>query len=306
MFIVGAVLFLGTLMYTSSLVWMIKIDGLQGEAARKLTASLKVAGLTPGMTRRELLERKRAIEREMMLITPEAIWLGIAVDGVVAEVKVVPRKTAPPPTGPCDIVADSDGVVAKVVVIRGEAVVKEGDIVAQGDLLIQGIRWYTDLETGELRQEALTAGGVVEARVWRDIEVIEPKVVWQAAANPKSRVRYSLRRGERLWTVAQFGPVPAGNYFWERRRKRIYQGRNLSQTVELIKDIYYPVNWYKRQRSPEEVEQAALAEADLKSKQWLTEQPVTPSLTQWTDEGLFMRLVLTLETTRNIAKTVPR
>lgn len=306
MFIVGAVLFLGTLWFLSSLVLVIKIDGLSEEAAGKLLTSLKGAGLTPGMTRRELAERKRGIEREMMLITPEAVWLGISGKGVVAEVKVVPRKNAPVSEGPSDLVADGDGVITNVVVIQGEAMVKEGDVVAQGDLLIRGIRWYNDLETGEMHQEDLTAAGVVEARVWREIEVVEPKVIWQAAVHSKPRLQYSLRIGRRFWTMAQFGPAPGKNYFWERRRKRIYRGRNLDQAVEIIKDSYYPVSWRKRQRSPEEIRQAALAEAKLKRKQWPSEQPVGSSTVRWMDEGLFVRLVMTLETTRNIAKTVPR
>jgi predicted Zn-dependent peptidase len=45
--------------------------------------------------------------------------------------------------------------------------------------------------------------------------------------------------------VAQFGKRPTGNYFWERRYKRIYRGRNTLEVVELIKDEVHRFSNYE-------------------------------------------------------------
>ncbi len=305
MFLVGALLFVGLTMYLSTLVLFVRIEGFEGRHRDKLLEALQRAGLRPGMTRQELLNQKRRIEREMMLVTPEAVWLGISVKGVVAEVKAVPRKTPAAAAGPSDLVAATDGIVTKVVTIRGVPAVREGDTVARGDLLISGIRWHQDSETGAMVAEEIPAGGIVEARVWYDIEVIEPKIVWKPRLYNRQWTCYRLRWNDRWIPLFCFGKKPASHYFWERYVKRIYPGRNLGEGVELIKDIYRDVSWHQVRRSPEDVKRAALAETALKKKQ-LKNLIIERQMEAWTDEGLFVKLVTTLETTQDIAMAVPR
>ena len=87
MFWIGALVFLGLLIYLSSLIIFIKIEGFTGEDRQLLVANLAKLGLKPGVLRREFLLKKNLIEREIMIHTPGAVWLGISVQGVVAEVK---------------------------------------------------------------------------------------------------------------------------------------------------------------------------------------------------------------------------
>lgn len=305
MFLMGALLFVGLIMYLSSLVLFVKIDGFEDNRREKLLEALERAGLRPGMTRQELLSQKRRLEREMMLVTPEAVWLGISVKGVVAEIKAVPRKTPAAAAGPSDLVAGADGVVTKVVTIRGVPAVREGDTVARGDLLISGIRWHQDSETGAMVMEKVPAGGIVEARVWYDIEVLEPKIIWKPRLHRRQWTRYRLRWNGQWIPLVCFGKKPANNYFWVRGVKRIYRGRNLGQGVELIKDTYREVSWYQVRRTPEEIKRAALAESVLKKKQ-LKNLTIEREMEAWTDEGLFVKLITTLETTQDIATAVPR
>jgi len=305
MFLIGALLFIGLIMYLSSLVLFVRIEGFEERHRDKLLESLRRAGLRPGMTRQELLSQKRRMEREMMLVTPEAVWLGISVKGVVAEIKAVPRKTPALAAGPSDLVAAVDGVVTKVVTIRGVPAVREGDTVARGDLLISGIRWHQDSETGAMVTEEVPAGGIVEARVWYDIEVIEPKIIWKPRLDRQQWTCYRLRWNGRWIPLFCFGKKPANNYFWERSVKRIYRGRNHGQGVELIKDSFREVSWRQVRRSPEEIKRAALAETVLKKKQ-LKNLTIERQMEAWTDEGEFVKLITTLETTQDIAMAVPR
>lgn len=305
MLMIGAVLFLGVLGYLSTLVLWVNIDGLEGVEQRKLAAILEQVGLKPGISRRELLDKKRMFEREVMLLTSDAIWLGITSRGVVAQVKAVPRKTPLLPQAACDLVAAEDGVITRVAVIRGVAAVEEGATVAQGDRLITGVNWQTDPESGTVIQEEIAASGIVEARVWHEIEIIEPKVVWKAHTRRQQRVTYQLRVGEKVWKLGSWGAPIHGDYFWQRLRKRIYQGRNSSLNVEFIKNVYEEVRWQLVQRAPGEIKRTALAAAAIKQRE-LENLNFESQREAWSDDGSFVKLIVTLEAIKDIAKVAPR
>jgi similar to stage IV sporulation protein len=300
MFWIGALTFIVLLIYLSSFVFFIKVEGFAGQEQRILLTNLAKLGLKPGVLRQEILQRKSLIEREIMIHTPGAVWLGISIQGVVAEVKVIKRKNAPAPRGFCDIVAARDGVVSKMVVVRGMPVVKEGDTVARGDLLISGVEWLSDPEVGELFKREVSASGIVEAKVWHDLEVVEPKIIWHPNVKKAFFTEYKLRYGQKLWHLGSFGKKNYGNYYWSRWRRPIYQGRNPGDVVELIKDTWQTVNWRRVVRTRGEIEQAAMKEINQKLKK-LSILSGTTSIKTWSEEGNFLKLTLTCETMEDIS-----
>ncbi|HEY8463137.1 MAG TPA: sporulation protein YqfD [Bacillota bacterium] len=304
-FFIGALCFCLGLTYMSSFVWFIKLDGVAPRQKPGLLKVLQGAGLRCGIRRQELLTKKGLIEREALLRAPSAVWLGIGVKGVVAEVKVVPRKTAPAPVGPADMVAVADGLVTKIMVVRGVPLVKEGDVVMQGQLLISGTQWYNDLQSGASYKEEVTASGVVEAKVWHDLEIVEPKAVYRPVLSEKRYIKYQLRWGKQVWQLGAFGIKPQGDYFWQRHYKQLYRGRNPSEIVEITKDIYQKVTWKKVRRPLNEIRRSALAELERRRK--ILNYPAFDSRTlQWFNEGAFVKLQVTMEDRRDIAKVVPR
>jgi similar to stage IV sporulation protein len=305
LFFLGGLLFLAGLAYCSSLIWFIKLDGVSHGAKDRILAELHRAGLQPGEFRAVLLKKKNLMEREALLHLPQAVWLGINLRGVVAEVKIVTRKLPPPPARPADIVADSDGLVTKVVVIRGVPLVKEGETVIRGQMLISGTQWYNHQQTGEMYKEEVSASGVVEARVWNDLEVIEPKLVWQALRGKNRYVRYSLAWGRRLYCLGGLGNRPGRDYIWERSHKEIYRGRNPSEVVEFIKDTWEDVFWRQARRPVAAIQRAVYAELERKRKV-LDYPPLDHRAVIWSDEGLFLRARVTIEAIRDIAKLAPR
>jgi Putative stage IV sporulation protein YqfD. len=304
-FWLGACLFIIFLVYLSSLVFFIKITGFDDSQRKSLLANLAILGLKPGAPRREVLLRKNLIEREVMIHTPGAVWLGITVKGVVAEVKVVKRKSAPAPLQVCDIVAARDGVITKLVVVRGMPVVKEGDTVARGDLLISGVEWISDPETGDLIKHEVAGSGIVEAKVWYDLEAVEPRIIWRSETQRIFAREYRLRWGRRLWYLGSFGRKPSGNYYWVRWRRPIYQGRNPLKSVELIKDTWQAVKWRRVIRGRREIEMSAMAEINQKIKSLgsFGDSSFASALTTktWTEEGNFVKLTLTCEKITDIA-----
>jgi similar to stage IV sporulation protein len=305
LFCLGGLLCGACLLYLASLVLVVRIEGIPRRDQAHWLKILAEAGLRTGQPRRILLAKKNRIEQEALLRLTEAVWLGINLKGVVAEVKVVPRKAPPPSAGPADVVAAEDGLITKVIVIRGIPLVKEGDTVVGGQLLISGMIWYHDLPSGAAAREAVTAGGVVKAKTWYDLEVIEPKIVYQAKYGKTQRVRYRLRWGRRYWSWGADGPKPGRDYFWRRLHKQLYRGRNLTDNVEIIKDIWSEVTWRKRVRSSVEIRRAALREAARKLQR-LKYPALDRRLITWDDDGRFVRLQATIEMVRDIAQVLPR
>lgn len=302
-FLIGAGAFIGLLIYLSSFVFFVKVNGFTGEERDRLLGALAKRGLKSGVFRQELLKRKSLIEREIMMDTPNAVWLGITIRGVVAEVKVVKRKTAPERIKACDIIAGRDGVISRLITIRGVPVVKEGDAVARGDLLISGTIWQHGSENNNLTSEEVPAAGIVEARVWYDLSVIEPKIIWKPIYLKSRYSVYRLRWGHHLWTLGGFGKNGSGNYSFIRWRKRLFQGRNRVAVVELIKDNWRAVAWRRSRLSDFEVQRAALVDINARMNRLGFSQPMVSKVVTWTDEGNFTKATVTVETIQDIAAT---
>ena len=67
----------------------------------------------------------------------EVSWVGVYEKGTHLTIEIKERRTPPeiiPKTTPCNIVAKKDGVIRKLTVENGEALVKEGDIVKKGQV----------------------------------------------------------------------------------------------------------------------------------------------------------------------------
>lgn len=303
-FWLSAALVIGLLLYLSNLMLFIKVEGFSGREREELIRTLKNVGLKPGRPTRELAREKRRIERDAIIRTPEAVWLGVNFKGVVAEVKAVKRKTPPPPDQGCDLVAERDGLITKIAVIRGQSIVSEGDTVARGDLLISGRVCHVDPETGATFIKTIPASGIVEARVWYDLEVIQPKKVWRAFYLNKANSVYSLRWGERVWKLWGNPNRLKGEKVWERYRKRIFYGRNPDKGVEIIKDVWQKVRWQKQTLSMSVIRNEALQEAKAKQKYLVGLVTGAPSAT-WIDEGDYLKLILTFEITQDIAMLAP-
>ncbi len=301
-FFLGAVGCLSLILYLSTFVWVIRIDGLRGAEKIQLQKNLAKSGLYPGISREKLLKEKRLMEQETILRTPKASWLGISLSGVVANVRVIPRKTSQKAKINRQLVANSAGVVQKVITIRGTPLVKEGDSVVAGDLLIDGVEWYLDPDTGELAQKKTAAVGRVIARVWEEWEIVEPRVRWQQVWRKKVATEYKVRLGRRLWSIISLGQQTAQSkgYRW---RKTLYQSRNPLNNVEIIKDVWYEHKWQQKRRSLAAMKKAALKELQQKQHNYSApgKQQFVSQSRRWILQKDFLKLQITVELLREIA-----
>lgn len=136
------------LIFASSLVWDIRIDGNETLTDAELAATLEECGFSVG----DLWfgsDRGR-VESEVLERLDEISWININRRGTVAYVSVIEKKQSgdlkeEEKEGYANLVASCDCIIEEITVSSGTAVVKPGDVVKKGDVLILGI---TPIESG--------------------------------------------------------------------------------------------------------------------------------------------------------------
>lgn len=138
--IVGGMLMLLLLLVSSLTVWRVEIKGNERFGAVEIESALATAGLSVGDLSPTL--DIAAIKNRFLRENPEISWIGIYLRGTTAQIEVREASTegnTPSHTGFCNLVASADGVIERISVDAGRAVVTPGATVRAGELLISGI-----------------------------------------------------------------------------------------------------------------------------------------------------------------------
>lgn len=152
-----SLILLGLLVFASSRIWVIRIDETKRVDPEEIRLLLKERGIAPGALLSGPILITAANDLSAQIY--DAAWIGLDREGVLLKVNVVesipesPKKTTRVPS---DVIADRDGVITSLQVMRGQARVKVGDSVKAGDVLISG----TVLRNGDSYETA--ADGVVK------------------------------------------------------------------------------------------------------------------------------------------------
>ena len=138
MWICGAIsLFL--LIMTSQFVTDIYIQVPEGIKKEDIRKELYQAGLKPGIYKKNI-DRKE-IRDHIMLKFDDVAYLSINVKGTnifVTVTKKAETLKSVDKSNYCNIIANKDGIIEKIIARSGNSVVKKGDIVRKGDVLIKG------------------------------------------------------------------------------------------------------------------------------------------------------------------------
>lgn len=185
----GAILFILVLYIMSSFVWFVDVTGNQSIDRARILLSAARNGLYPGAAKWTF--SRIEVEEAMLRELSEISYVECDIKGVRANIKVV-EKVLPDrdTTGPCDIIAGRDGVVAEVLVLNGQAKVKAGDVVVKGDVLISGIMAppvppdHITMPTPPPATEPtqVRARGQVKARTWYE-GYGESRRIWEETAS---------------------------------------------------------------------------------------------------------------------------
>ena len=168
---IGAMLGTVLLIVLSQFIWTVDITGAKTVSDSKIREVLAENGVYPGSFKWtiDVLDSQRAVQMEL----DELSWVSINNLGCksTADVREKSEKSEVPKSqSPCNIKADSDGVITKIIAENGFSAVEEGSGVKQGDLLVSGV-----LPTGQDSIRFVRAEAEVYADVNSKIELKIPK-----------------------------------------------------------------------------------------------------------------------------------
>lgn len=275
MLVVGAFMFFTALYVMSSFIWSVSIQGtltLDPSAVAHLLAQHRIR---PGIPR-TLVEEDYA-EHLILSTFPQVAWVGVNTRGTRLVVEIVEKKLPDDPRGTvASIVADKAGIVAKLITLAGQAMVKEGDTVVPGQVLISGLvipAGQGAAEGGETVQDgqlhpglgttasgAIDARGIVEARVWYEATALCPLVLHHEVPTGRKKTVRLLRFGEGGRLIGRTR-APFEDCRQEESVRKVTLGRNGTVTVELITRTYTEVTRYEERITPEAARARAVEDA---------------------------------------------
>lgn len=136
----------------STFIWDINITGNETMTTQEVEEKLKEAGIYIG--KNKLTLDKKKVINNLRISTSEISWIGIEIDGITANIKVVEKTKLDEKdiqyVNPGDIVATKSGVITKIVPENGTALYKEGSYIEEGMVAIEGTIYSKFLEPVEV------------------------------------------------------------------------------------------------------------------------------------------------------------
>ena len=153
-FLVGLALSVATVCVLSNFILSVDITGCESVSQAEILTELKRLGVYPGAYGPSI--DGSAVGQEALVNLQQLSWMSVNIRGTRAEIIV--REATPPPdivdeSACVDIVAGTDGVISRLEVLAGQALVEEGDAVLKGEIIISGTArieapQYSELDLG--------------------------------------------------------------------------------------------------------------------------------------------------------------
>jgi similar to stage IV sporulation protein len=154
----------------SLFVWDIRVLGNERTPTRVIMEALRELGFSYGAFGPGV--RSEELANELILKIPELSWFAVNIRGSRADVLV--RERVPKPEivysdSPAMVTASKSGLITKISVLEGIALVKPGDTVERGEMLVTGI-----LGSRASGNRAVHALAEIEARTWYELSAQMP------------------------------------------------------------------------------------------------------------------------------------
>ncbi|MDI6601706.1 MAG: sporulation protein YqfD [Thermoanaerobacteraceae bacterium] len=136
----GMLIFILLLYLSTSFVWAVEIKGNEEIATEELEEIVEELGVKPGVLK-SVIDHDRFI-LELLNREKRLSWAEIEIKGVKARISVAEGKGPPEIIDysvPCNIVAEKDGFLVKLLPLNGEKAVEDGNAVKKGQVLVSGI-----------------------------------------------------------------------------------------------------------------------------------------------------------------------
>lgn len=141
-FLIGILVYLIVVTFVPTRILFIQTEGNTVVPQRAILEQAYNAGIRFGSPRRAV--RSERVKNALLAQLPELKWVGVNTYGCVAVIAVKERSAVSNRdelSGISSIVAKCDGIIEKIVPIRGDVLCHVGQAVIQGQMLVSG---YTD------------------------------------------------------------------------------------------------------------------------------------------------------------------
>lgn len=190
--IIGLMLLLFFSVWLPSRVLFIEIQGNETLSAQSIMEEAKDCGIIMGASRRFV--RSQQVKNTLLDKLPQLQWAGVETIGCVAVITVrerQPVQSKPISDGICSIVANRDGIIHSITVLKGNALCKPGQAVKTGQVLISA---YTDCG---ICIRADRANGEVLGLTQHKISTIFPREWMSRGDYDKKETKFSLIIGKK-------------------------------------------------------------------------------------------------------------
>ena len=146
----------------SNFVWNIEVIGNETIQSEEIIKQVNENGLKVGMLKYKI-DTKELINT-IRLHRDDIAWIGVHMKGTNVTIEIVEADKKPEIIDEneyCNIVSNKEGIITKINVQNGTALVKEGDIVKNGNILVGG--WLEGKYTGT---RYVHAKADIQAKVW--------------------------------------------------------------------------------------------------------------------------------------------
>jgi len=301
------------LFFLANTVWNIHISGVPTHLETKITEQLKENGVYRGAFRASRTPVE-TIEGNIMESVPELLYISVKKRGTIYTIEAVEKKEEKlkERTSPTNLIAQKSGVIKKMLIKEGQAVVNVNDFVKKGEVLVKGNMNLSespddeDEETEETIDELVTSEGDIYANTWYEVTVSSNLYTSLEQLQGDKITHYYVNFGKLripifIWPKIKYEQVEVIN---EQIPIQILK-RKLPITI--IKQTTYDKNTIEIVRSQEEAKEMGVEHAleDLQNKLGTDAEIIKYYILHEAVDNGKVKLRLYVSALENIAHAVP-
>ena len=247
-----AVLVIAIFIFISTkFVWNIEINGNEKIAREEIINLIAEHGITKGILKQKIDTNK--ISNSIRLERDDISWLGITLKGTNAIINIKESIETPEVIDKneiCNIVANKDAKISKLVVHSGTARVAVGDEVKEGDLLVEGVMEGVHLGNRNVHADA-NVTGVICLQKEKKEEFMQTKTVETGNMEIKREIcinNFRINLNKRLSNFENYDTIYSNH------------------RIKLFSNFYLPIEVRKTEYKEIKSELVEYSENELKDK----------------------------------------
>lgn len=285
-----AIISLIILMATSQFVTDIYIDCPEGIKQEDVRSELYKLGLKPGIYKKNI-DRKK-IRDSIMVTFEDVAYISLNVKGTNVFITITKKAetlSSKEESNYCNIIAEKNGIIEKVIPRSGNSVVAEGDIVQSGDLLVSGSN------TKSLPE--------VWATTFYEVKKSASYIENKKEKTGNSKNVYTISFYDKIFNIRK--NIKYKDYIIENKELKLKVG-NYTFPIKIKVSTFYEVKTTKIEKDENELKK------ELKDQALKELDYIIPASAKYTDvkdkykiNKNVLEYIVTVYTSENIAKVYP-